>query len=76
MRIKVLLFAGLRERLGKEQTFLEVEPGTRAHEVAVRLFPGDPLKALRFAVNLNYVGPETLLQDSDEVALIPPVAGG
>ena len=30
----------------------------------------------RFGVNLQFVEPDTLLQDGDEVVLIPPVSGG
>lgn len=30
----------------------------------------------RFAVNLQFVTPDFILQDQDEVALIPPVSGG
>jgi len=38
------------------------------------LAPGRP--ALRFALNGEYAGPETVLADGDEVAMIPPVSGG
>jgi molybdopterin converting factor small subunit len=31
---------------------------------------------LRYAVNCNYADPETLLNNGDEVAVIPPVTGG
>ncbi len=34
------------------------------------------LASLRLAVNRSYANPETLLSPSDEIALIPPVAGG
>jgi len=30
----------------------------------------------RFGVNLQFVEPDTLLKDGDEVVLIPPVSGG
>jgi molybdopterin synthase sulfur carrier subunit len=30
----------------------------------------------RFGVNLQFVEPDTLLQNGDEVVLIPPVSGG
>ncbi|OAB56399.1 molybdopterin synthase sulfur carrier subunit [Phormidium willei BDU 130791] len=30
----------------------------------------------RFGINLEFVSPQTLLQDGDEVVLIPPVSGG
>ncbi|MCD6334569.1 MAG: molybdopterin converting factor subunit 1 [Candidatus Latescibacteria bacterium] len=31
---------------------------------------------LKLAVNWEYADPETILRDGDEVAVIPPVAGG
>jgi len=30
----------------------------------------------RFGINLEFVEPDTLVQDGDEVVLIPPVSGG
>jgi sulfur-carrier protein len=30
----------------------------------------------RFGINLNFVEPDTLIQDQDEIVLIPPVSGG
>jgi molybdopterin synthase sulfur carrier subunit len=30
----------------------------------------------RFGVNLQFVAPDTILQNGDEVVLIPPVNGG
>lgn len=30
----------------------------------------------RFGINYQFVTPDTLLQDGDEVVLIPPVSGG
>jgi len=30
----------------------------------------------RFGVNLQFVEPDAILQDGDEVVLIPPVSGG
>jgi molybdopterin synthase sulfur carrier subunit len=30
----------------------------------------------RFGINLQFVEPNTILQDGDEVVLIPPVSGG
>jgi len=30
----------------------------------------------RFGINWQFVEPETLLKDGDEVVLIPPVSGG
>jgi molybdopterin converting factor subunit 1 len=81
MKIKILLFAGLREKRGEGDLELEVPPGTPARELAPMLFPEGSLSAeswrkVRFAVNLDYVPSGTVLHEGDEVALIPPVAGG
>jgi molybdopterin synthase catalytic subunit len=74
MRVTVRLFAGLRERAGTGR--LEIEGVERAGDVWGKLGLGDEPGGLLVAVNREYVGPETLLEDGDEVALIPPVSGG
>lgn len=33
-------------------------------------------KVTRFGINLNFVEADTLIQDQDEIVLIPPVSGG
>lgn len=79
MKIKVLLFAVLREKAGRGEMELEVEPGMTARDLPARIFgaseQGIP-KTLRYAVNMDYVGEGWELNEGDEVALIPPVAGG
>ena len=79
MRVKVLLFAGLREKDGQGEVGLELEPGMTAREVPGRIFGAEmavPPRSLRYAVNQDYVPETQVLRDGDEVALIPPVAGG
>ncbi|HVZ81427.1 MAG TPA: MoaD/ThiS family protein [bacterium] len=79
MRVKVLLFAGLRERAGRGEMDLELEPGVTVREVPGRVFGAEmviPPKSLRYAVNQDYVSETQALREGDEVALIPPVAGG
>ena len=79
MRVKVLLFAGLREKAGQGEVDLELEPGMTAREVPGRIFGAEmavPPRSLRYAVNQDYVPEDKVLGDGDEVALIPPVAGG
>jgi molybdopterin synthase catalytic subunit len=57
-----------------------VPPGTTVAELVriVRALPG--LERLPespvVAVNQEYAAPDTILQDDDEVAFLPPVAGG
>lgn len=81
MRVKVLLFAFLRERLGREELSLEIPQGTKVAELPGKVFPDSGLppdvwSRIRYAVNLEYVSSDRGLEEGDEVALIPPVAGG
>src|SRR6266550_6424490 len=74
MRVKVRLFAGLRERAGVAER--ELEGVTRVNEVWAALGLGDEPEGLLYAVNRRYAERERELADGDEVALIPPVSGG
>jgi molybdopterin converting factor subunit 1 len=79
MKVRVLLFAGLREKAGKGEMELEVEPGARVIDLPGKIFGAAMAqlpKSLRYAVNMDYVTGDGLLKEGDEVALIPPVAGG
>jgi molybdopterin converting factor subunit 1 len=81
MTIRVLLFASYREMAGVREMRLELPEGSRVRDVVALLrarggglasLPQDP----PVAVNRSYVSPATPLADGDEVALLPPVAGG
>jgi len=74
MRVKVRLFAGLRERAGVAER--ELEGVTRVSDVWAALGLGDEPEGLLYAVNRRYAERERELADGDEVALIPPVSGG
>jgi MoaE-MoaD fusion protein len=81
VRIQVRYFAVLRERLRVEAEVLELADGaTVADAVDALAERHDPVRALRrqcqVAVNQAMVRPDELLRDGDELALIPPVAGG
>lgn len=81
MQIQVLYFAVFRERLGKDAELLEVPAGaTVAVAVAVLSERYPAIAALRgrfrVAHNQTFAGDEQALADGDELALIPPVAGG
>ena len=80
MRVRVRFFASYAEAFGRQEMDLELQAGAsvadcvaalRADPAAARL-PPRPL----VAVNQRYARPETPLAEGDEVALIPPVAGG
>jgi MoaE-MoaD fusion protein len=74
MRVKVRLFAGLRERAGVAER--ELEGVTRVADVWPALGLGDEPDGLLYAVNRRYAEREHELAEGDEVALIPPVSGG
>ncbi len=81
MRVEVRYFAVVRERLGRESESVEIPAGAdvrAALDALVALHP--PLAPLRrhvqVAVKQTMVKPDHALADGDELALIPPVAGG
>ena len=80
MKVEVLFFAAARERAGTDRESLEVpEPtvGSLSRLLAERHPDLAPLlPRLRFAVNRAFVREDHVLAEGDEVALIPPVAGG
>jgi molybdopterin synthase catalytic subunit/molybdopterin converting factor small subunit len=77
MRIRVRLFAGLRERAGAAERELELPDDTRAGDVWAALGDvGPEPPGLLYARNKQYVTAEEPLAAGDELALIPPVSGG
>ncbi len=81
MKVRLLFFAVLRDITGRGEDVLDLPNGTRAGEVwqqlrgqyaALRDYTQPPM----IAVNESYVRPDELLHDGDELAFIPPVAGG
>jgi MoaE-MoaD fusion protein len=74
MRVKVRLFAGLRERAGWSER--EVDGITRVGDVWPVLGLGVEPQGILYAVNKEYAGRDQELSEGDEVAVIPPVSGG
>lgn len=80
MTVRVLLFASYADAVGKNELTLELADGSvigdvvsRVREMAGgRALPPSPLLAL----NTAYASSATRVQAGDEVAIIPPVAGG
>ena len=82
MRITVLYFAVFKERLGRAEELLDVPNGNRVKD-AIDLLTGKywdiaQLRGkFRIALNGEFIDDESIfLKDGDELALIPPVAGG
>lgn len=80
MKIKIRLFASLRERFGASALERDLPISATVADVvaALRAEAGDPpLPAvLHVAVNQHYVNLERELVEGDEVAVLPPVSGG
>lgn len=81
INITVKLFAAYQEAYGVPDLTLELPTGTQVGAVRDRLIAEHPelekwRDLTRFGVNLQFVEPDVVLQDGDEVVLIPPVSGG
>jgi molybdopterin converting factor subunit 1 len=81
MKVRLRLFGAVSERAQFDEEAIEVPDGSTAGDV-LRLV-GDRFPSTRallgrvsVAVNLEVVSGNVLLSDDDEVALLPPVAGG
>ena len=81
MRIRVKLFAILRDQAGQSETSLELPEGATVQQARKNLMKSLPAIAsymdrVAFAINLSYARPESVLHDGDELAVLPPVSGG
>ena len=80
MRVRSLFFASYRDLVGAEEIELDLPEGSTVSELVhqVRSRPGAEAipEVPVVAVNREYASTDTVLSDGDEVAFIPPVAGG
>ncbi len=77
MRIKILLFGQLKERLGAD--FIEIEGVMDSDLLMVKLkseFPVLSEISFRVAVDKNLISEKVVLSEKSEVALLPPFSGG
>jgi molybdopterin converting factor subunit 1 len=81
MRVRVRLFASLREAAGRGEIDVDLDPAATVEacwrELAARV-PALAAKRprLQAAVNRRYAAFDAGLNDRDEVVFIPPVSGG
>jgi sulfur-carrier protein len=81
MRVNLLLFALYRDLTGVSELAVHVADGATAESVLAELrtrdgrFQSLPDRPV-IAVNREYAHLDTHLSDGDELALLPPVAGG
>ena len=81
MRVRVLLFAGIREAVGAGSLDLEVRRGETAGGVWASLVASHPRldglgASTRFARNGEIVTAAAPLVEGDELAVMPPFGGG
>ena len=85
MKVKVLYFASVREKLGKDAEDLDLPAdvatvaGLRSHLRARGGAWAEAMaegKLLRAAVNQDMAQPAAAIKAGDEVAFFPPVTGG
>jgi len=80
MTVTALLFASYAEALGSERVNLALSEPATVRDIVERLralpggsaLPASPL----VAVNFTYASADQRVESGDEVAIIPPVAGG
>lgn len=81
MKVRLLLFAVLREIVGREEVELEVATATTVGEVVEKLIAENPQIAamadvIQVAINQEFAERNTELEPGDEIALLPPLSGG
>jgi len=80
-KLKVQLFASLRDAAGARSIDLELPAGSTVADLKDRLFAGYPVLAhwqdsVKVAVDQEYAEEDQVVPDGAEIALIPPVSGG
>jgi MoaE-MoaD fusion protein len=81
MNLRVLYFAVVRERLSRDEETVALPDGATVEALLDELCRRHPQlgglrAACKVAVNQEMARGDQALADGDEVALIPPVAGG
>jgi MoaE-MoaD fusion protein len=74
MVVTVRLFAGLRERAGRDRVEVELPEGAVVSDLlaAMEVAP----RSCVVAINREYADEQAVVRAGDEVALVPPVSGG
>ncbi len=80
MKLNILAFGIAKDIIGQRSFEYEMAEASQVKDLLLQIqgkYPAlDGLTSLRVAVNSEYVANDCLLQESDEVVLIPPVSGG
>jgi molybdopterin synthase sulfur carrier subunit len=81
MRVTMRLFAAQREAVGSATHVLDLRAGATAAQAFNELTKQHPQLArlrdgMAFAINRTQATSSSVLHEGDELALLPPVAGG
>src|SRR5690349_18656713 len=81
MRIRVLLFGQLKDIIGRQEDWLELEPGANLSAVTAHYAQRFPVfhgltGSIACSINQEYAPVSAVLHEGDEVGLLPPVSGG
>lgn len=80
MQVRVLLFAQYRDAAGAGEVVFDLPAGATASDAVAQLRAAHPSPLIPekpiVAVNMNYASLRDVLREGDELALLPPVAGG
>ncbi len=81
MKITLRLFGQLRELAKCDATDIEVKKGTKIGDLVWLVgerFPNmrQHLKVVSFSIDNEYASKDTVLNEGNEVSLLPPISGG
>lgn len=81
MHVSIRLFASHREATGRSSLSVEMPEHSSAADVFATLnerFPAlrNHANGIAFAINQEQVSPTAEVRDGDELAILPPMAGG
>ena len=81
MKVKVLLFASLKDIAGRRELEIELDDASTLHQVTEKLaslYPeiGRMQSSVRIAINQEFADENISLNNGDEIAFLPPMSGG
>ena len=79
IEVKIKVFAGIKEKIGDDHIELQVQDTITVKELKDRLYIDYPEldgEVFQVAVNESFETDDSVIKETDIVALIPPVSGG